>query len=638
MENGSGHQKYIHFDEFRLETGLQSLWRGDDQIHIAKRPFQVLLFLIEHRDRLVGREELLEKFWNGHEVYDDALRKCVGAIRKALDDTGKTPRYIELRRGSGYRFIGSVLQDEANTTEISPNSPFLDVQNVSHRADEIAGTTTEGKLNQRLFLVCSLVVAILLSAAFGFYAYRRQVQNVKTLSDTAPAKRSIAIMPILNLTGDAANDFLTDGISEGLINEVSRIETLKVISRSSAFQFKNKTVSAEEIGTQLGVETILEGGLRLNNNELRVDVRLVNAKDGSVIWASNSQQRKIADIFAIEDGITCQIVTELKVKLCGEVPPASRYTQNIEAYQLFLKGLYHRNRLAADDLRKAVDFFGQALKIDPNYALAHEGLASTYTVMEFNAIVPPGSVAPLAESHASRALELDDSLAGAYVALGAVKTMNNYDLAERERYYKVALQKNPNHRTAYLWLANNFTVQGKFQQAEQEILRAQEIDPLSYGVHLTLAELYWYWHKPDRIIEQANFMLTANPGDGGAYGLLARAYAQQGDFENAFLELEKIPADNLMQLTIHVGAGRRHDARVFAERFERSGEAKNSPFKLAGVHSLLGDREAAFEWLEKSYKLRQADLVSLKIDPAFDSLRNDPRYHDLLARLHLENQ
>ncbi len=231
---------------------------------------------------------------------------------------------------------------------------------------------------------------------------------------------------------------------------------------------------------------------------------------------------KLADIFAIQDGITCQIVTELKVKLCGEVPPAARYTQNVEAYQSYLKGLYFRNRLGADDLKKAVDFFNNALQIDPNYALAHEGLASTYTVMEFNAIVLPGTVAPLAELHATKALELDDSLAGAYIALGAVKTMRNYDLQTRENYYKQALQKNPNHRTAHLWLSNLYTAQGKFEEAEAEIFRAQDIDPLSMGVHLTLAELYWYWNKPDKTIEQANLMLVANPDDSGWYSLLAR--------------------------------------------------------------------------------------------------------------------
>ncbi len=644
MNNGNGYHKIFTFDEFKLETELQTLQRGGQEIHMANRPFQVLSFLIENRERVVSRDELLDKFWDGHEVYDDALRKCVGAIRKALEDTKKVPRFIETRRGSGYRFVGKVSEPPAlagifnfEKSQISNFKFQTDGQTDNQSLTNNQEQTPQFILKNRPVFGGILAVVVISLAVLGFFAYRRETPNTarKTLTETVAAKRSIAILPLRNLTGDAANDYLSDGITESLINEVSRIESLKVISRSSAFQFKNKDVSAQEIGERLGVETILEGGLRQNGDQLRVEVRLVNTKDGSVLWASDSEQKKLSDIFAIQDGITCQIVTALKVKLCGEVPPASRYTKNVKAYQLYLQGLYYRNRLGADDLKKAVEFYNQALTVSPNYALAHEGLASTYTVMEFNAVVPPGTVAALAELHATKALELDDSLAGAYIALGAVRTMQNYDLQTRENYYNRALLKNPNYRTAHLWLSNIYTVQGKFEEAEAEILRAQEIDPLSIGVHLTLAELYWYWRKPDKVIEQANLMLAANPGDGGAYGLLARAYAQKGDFEKAFAALEQIPSDNLMRVLILAAAGRADEAQKFAAAFADSDEAKNSPFKVACVYAAIGDKEKAFEWLEKSYAMRQADLVSMKIDPALDSLHDDARFQDLLRRVNL---
>ena len=655
MENGD--HKHFVFDEFHLETELQTLRRDGAEIHLAKRPFDLLLFLIENRERVVSRDELLNKFWDGHDVYDDALRKCVGAIRKALDDLGKSPRFIETRRGSGYRFIGAVSEPPAAKVESRESRVESQIESqISNFKFQTDGQTdsqspTKDKeqktndkkqtpqsiLNNRPVLLAVLAVVLISLAAFGFFAYRRQAQNTapKTLSETVAAKRSIAILPLKNLTGDAANDYLSDGITESLISEVSRIESLKVISRSSVFQFKNKDASAQEIGGKLGVETILEGGLRQSGEQVRVEVRLVNTKDGSVLWANDSQDRKLADIFVIQNGIVCQLVTELKVKLCGEVAPSERYTKNVKAYQLYLQGLYYRNRLGGEDLKKAIEFFTQALEVDPNYALAHEGLASTYTVMEFNAVVSPGTVAPLAEFHATKALELDDSLAGAYIALGAVKTMNNYDLQTRENYYKQALLKNPNHRTAHLWLSNIYTVQGKFEEAEAEILRAQEIDPLSRGVHLTFAELYWYWHKPDKVIEQANLMLVANPGDSGAYGLLARAYAQKDDFEKAFAALEKIPSDNFMRVIVLTAAGRADEARKFVEVAANSDEAKNSPFKVGCLYALLGDKETALAWLEKSYGARQADLVSMKVDPSLDSLRDDERFQDLLRRVHL---
>jgi TolB-like protein/DNA-binding winged helix-turn-helix (wHTH) protein/thioredoxin-like negative regulator of GroEL len=648
MENGNRRNKKIAFGDFEMESELEILRRGDAEVHLAKRPFSVLLFLIENRERIVSRNELLEKFWDGRDVYDDALRKCVGAIRKAIDDEEKPSRFIEIRRGSGYRFVGSIKEESRNgkKTGEKTNGSRRSAENAVDRDLPVKKGGEEATVDNRTFffnftnhsvLTGIFAVVFISFIALAFYSYRRDAKTgaPQTLTETVAAKRSIAILPLKNLTGDAANDYLSDGITESLINEISRIETVKVISRSSAFQFKNKDVSAQEIGEKLGVETILEGSLKQNGEDLRVEVRLVNSKDGSVMWTSDSEQKKLADIFAIQDGIACQIVAELKVKLCGEVPPSERYTQNVKAYQLYLQGMYYRNRLGAEDLKRAVGFFEQALQVDPNYALAHEGLAATYTVMEFNAIVPPGTVAPLAESHAIKALELDDSLAVAYLALGAVKTMKTYDLAERERYYRQALQKNPNHRTAHLWLANNFTVQGKFEEAEAEILRAQEIDPLSVGVRLTLAELYWYWQKPDKVIEQANLMLIANPDASGAFGLLARAYVQKGDFEKAFAVLKKIPSEGMMQAIVLAAAGRTGEARKFVEALADSDEAKNSPFKIACAYALLGDKEKTFAWLEKSYQMRQADLVSIKIDPALAFLRDDPRFQELLRRVHL---
>ncbi|MEY2490924.1 MAG: hypothetical protein QOC70_2866, partial [Verrucomicrobiota bacterium] len=481
------HKNFV-FAEFDLDAELRTLRREDVEIHLAKRPFDVLLFLIENRERVVSREELLNRFWDGCEVYDDALRKCVGAIRTAVHDLGKSPRFIETRRGSGFRFIGTISEAPALAGRLNPSQlPVTNYKLENHepqtnRNGEERENDKRFALKNRKLLLALVAVAVISVTALGFFAHRRQVKAVesKSLTEVVSARRSIAILPLKNLTGDAANDYLADGITESLINELSRIDSLKVISRSSVFQFKKKEMPPQEIGEKLGVETILEGGLRQSGEQLRVEVRLVNTKDGSVRWASDSEQKKLADIFAIQDGITCQIVTELKVKLCGETAPASRSTQNVKAYQLYLQGLYHRNQLTNENLEKAIGFYEEALRVEPNYALAHDGLAELYMVMEFNSLVPPGTAAPKAELHAQKALELDGSLAGPSIVLGAVRTMQNYDLKTRENYYQQALLKNPNHRTAHLWRANNLTVQGKFEEAEREILRVQELDPLSF--------------------------------------------------------------------------------------------------------------------------------------------------------------
>src|SRR5947209_1177441 len=256
--------KNFVFAEFNLHAELRTLQRNGAPIHLAKRPFDVLLFLIQNRERVVSREELLNRFWDGHEVYDDALRKCVGAIRTALDDL-KSPRFIETRRGSGFRFIGAVSEAPALANRSSP----LPVTNYQLENQEPQtkdqGERREKQIsefplkNRKLLLAVGAVLLISLTALAVFFEHRRQVKSVepKTLTEAVSARRSIAILPLKNLTGDAANDYLSDGITESLINELSRIESLKVISRSSVFQFKHKEAPAQEIGKKLGVETIL---------------------------------------------------------------------------------------------------------------------------------------------------------------------------------------------------------------------------------------------------------------------------------------------------------------------------------------------------------------------------------------------
>jgi TolB-like protein/DNA-binding winged helix-turn-helix (wHTH) protein/tetratricopeptide (TPR) repeat protein len=631
------------FAEFNLHAELRTLRRGGAEVHLAKRPFDVLLFLIENRERVVSREELLKRFWDGHEVYDDALRKCVGVIRTALDDLRKSPRFIETRRGSGFRFIGAVSEAPALADTLNPTQSPVTNYKIENQEPQTKSNGEEREnekrfaLKNRKLLLAGVAGLLISLTALGLFAHRRQVKSVqpKSLTEVLSARHSIAILPLKNLTGDAANDYLSDGITESLINELSRIDSLKVISRSSVFQFKNKEVPPQEIGKKLDVETILEGGLRQSGEQLRVEVRLVNTRDGSVRWASDSEQKKLADVFAIQDGITCQIVTELKVKLCGEPAPVSRSSQNIKAYQLYLQGLYHRNQFTDEGLQKAIGFYEAALRVEPNYALAHDGLAEVYMVMEFDSLVPPGTAAPKAELHAQKALELDGSLAGPFVVLGAVRTMQNFDLKARESYYQQALLKNPNHRTAHLWLANNFAVQGKFEEAEREILRVQELDPLSFSVRMHLSELYYYWHKPDKSIEQAELMLAANPENKGTYSFLAKAYAQKGEFDKAFAALEKTPTDDVNRVYVLALAGRRDEARNILEAFAKSDAGSKNPYCVGAMYAAIGEREKAFGWLEKSYAMRQADLVSIKIDPPLDNLRADEHYRDLLRRVHL---
>ena len=641
-------------DEFRLEPEKRTLQRHGTQVRLANRPFQVLVYLIENRDRLIKRDELLGKFWDGREVYDEALTKAVGAIRKALQEPPENPRFIETRWAEGYRFIGNLeerraptiieiektrevkfvfedLSDSPAANDLSRQTQNLDSKNSIAEvqpANVAANNFVMGatKLFSRKAIIFTCTVLVLTAGAIIF---QRSQNNQSQISQLAPVK-SIAVLPFKNLTGETANDYLADGVTESIINEVSRVESLRVVSRGAVFQFKDKETAPEEIAAKLNVEMILEGGVRRVGDRVLVEARLVNPRDNSVLWASDAEEKNIAEIFAIQENIVCGLTAKLGVKSCGE-NPATGDARSVGAYQAYLKGLAFRNRY---ELPKAVEFFKESLRLEPDYALAHEGLATVYTLMEVNSQVVPQTAAPLAEFHAAKALELDANLVGAYLALGTIKTLRNYDLNERIRYYREAVRRNPNYPTARRWLATALLAQGKFEETETELLRAQESDPLSVGVRLNLAELYLYWRKPDKAIEQVNMMLIAAPENAGTHDLLAKAYLQKGMLTEAAAEFEKSNPNN-PPIPILMTTGKVDEARRAAESFAESETAAVSPYVVGCVFAGIGDKEKALYWLEKAYELRQADLISMKIDPAFDNLRDDARFQDLQRRVGL---
>ena len=279
----------------------------------------------------------------------------------------------------------------------------------------------------------------------------------------------------------------------------------------------------------------------------------------------------------------------------------------------------------------------KALEIAPNFAEAHEAIATTYIIMNSNSIVQPFSVIPKAEFHANEALKINENSVDALLVLSETKTSENYDLELRESLLRQAVEKNPNHVRGRMWLSNLLTVQGKFAEAESELLYAQQIDPLSYGVRLNLSELYLYWRKPEKALEQSDLLLDHDPANASALLMKARAYLQSGDIERAKEFWGKLAdADkNETSVLFLLRTGKTIEGRSEIKKIAAADKGKTSPYFIGCLYAQLGDREQAFAWLEKSYTARQADLLSLKVDPAVDSLRDDTRYADLLQRVHL---
>ncbi len=637
--------------DFLLDIRQRRLSQNCQTIHLPNLPYQVLVYLIEHRDRLVTRNELLDRFWEGKDVYSDALRKSVSAIRKALGDRQDSPRFIETRWAEGYRYIGPLIEngsvdpltdkpDEVASgaalrspiaipqektcpeTVRTQNAPAFP-QTIQSASQLPAQMEFWRKVFPAAISLAVILVALLIAVTAFYRSNNREVETV------APPIRSLAVLPLKNLTGDPAQDYFGDGVTESLINELAKIRDLKVIARNSAFAFKGKEVDVREIGRRLGVATVLEGSLRRDAETVRVTVRLISTEDGRVMWTGDTT-RPLKEIIEVQDQIGCSVAESLQAVLCRD-PNHKPGTNNLAAYDAYLKA---RDRRGKGDAKKAAEFFEQAVNADPNYALGWAGLAEACTVMEVNSQVPPRSLTGKAREGALKAIALDASLAAPYAALGLLSAFSDRDWAAGERYFQQALTNNPNYAIAHAWYAGTLLAQGKLAGAEAEYLRARELDPLNPGFLNNLAETYHYWRQSDRCLAQAAKALELDPGNEWARFNQTKCYAQAGRYEEALRVPLASAYKNLTHLTIFALSGRQAEARKLMPLVLKD-YGQTSPYVVAIACAILEDKESAFAWLQKAADQQQADLVSIKIELAFDGLRNDPRFAELLRRVGL---
>jgi adenylate cyclase len=639
MEN---RKKYL-LGEFLLDPDSRSLTGGGKPAHLARLPFQVLLYLVEQRARVVTRVELLDKFWDGKDVYGDTLRKCVSVIRSALNDRGEQPHFIETRHAEGYRYIGPLR--ELDNDENSAVTHIKEVPAVNFAGRKELAETEKNQLSVisetavqlqqparsnfiRSYVITWLFVTVLALAIPTFLAFRKK-EKLSMPGAAGGALHSIAVLPLKNLSNDTGQEYFSDGVTESLINELARIRDLKVIARNSSFVFKGKEVDVREIGQRLGVAAVLEGSLRRDAETVRVSVRLVSTADGRVLWAGDTT-RPFKDIITVQDEIGCSVAESLKTILCRD-PNYKPGTNDLAAYDLYLKA---RERRLKGDPKQAAALFEQAAGADPNYALAWAGLAEACTLMEVNSMVPPRTMTGKARECALKAIALDASLAAPYAALGLLAAFSDRDWAAGERYFEQAMAINPNYAIAHAWYANTLLTQGKFAAAEAEYSRARELDPLNPGFLNNLAEMYHYWRKPDRCLAQADKALALEPGNEWARLNQAKCLTLAG----RYAETLRVPLADRYKNLIHFGvfalSGRLAEARALLPLVLKE-YRQTAPYLVALAYAQLGEKETAFLWLQKAADRQQADLVSLKIEAAFDGMRDDPRYAELLRRLGL---
>ncbi|NIM91454.1 MAG: protein kinase [Candidatus Aminicenantes bacterium] len=459
-------------------------------------------------------------------------------------------------------------------------------------------------------------------------------------------QNSIAVMPFADLSPQKDQEYFCDGMAEELINALTKIKDLRVVARTSAFSFKGKEIDIREIGKKLNVNTILEGSVRKAGNRLRIMAQLINVADGYHLW-SEKYDRDIEDVFAIQDEISLAIVDKLKLKLLKEekVDLLKRYTDNLEAYQLYLKGRYFWNKRFEVGLKKGLEFFQQAIERDKGYTLAYSGLADCYILLPWYGIFPQKEAYQKAKEAARKALEIDDKLAEAHTSMAFVKLLSDWDWAAAEKGFKQAIELNAKYSTAHHWYAFHLFFRARFDESIAEMEKALELDPFSLIINCDFGWALYYSRQYDRAIEVLKKTLDMDPNFVSAHSFLGRAYLQKSMYKEALTEFrkEKEPSKGWMQNVetvlgvAHMRMGKKKEAQnILEEMVERTKHEHVSPYHIALLSFNLGEDELGFEWLDRAYKEHEDWLLYLKVEPLFDSVRSDPRFTKLLKKIGFE--
>ncbi|HZE69257.1 MAG TPA: protein kinase [Pyrinomonadaceae bacterium] len=520
----------------------------------------------------------------------------------------------------------SVSPEPGSTTTGLPSSA---------RTASSAEYSARGIRQHKLSVIIALAALLMSSAAIATYFY-------VTRSD------SLAVMPFTyvntdpNVMADPDREYLSDGITESIINHLSQLPNLRVIPRSTVFHYKGKEADPQPVGHELGVRTVLIGRIIQRGDNLTVRTELVDVENNRQLWGEQ-YDRKVSDLLALQTEISEEISNKLRLRWLTKTERQQitrNYTENTEAYQLYLKGRYYWNKRTSEGLSKAAVFFEQAIEKDPNYALAYSGLADSYSVPQ-NPIAPRDRM-PKAKAAAMKAIELDDTLAEAHASLGNVKHIYDWDFAGAEKEFKRAIELNSNYTSAHHFYALLLASLGRWQEANDQIKRALELEPFSLIINSSAGRILYLEREYDQAIEQLRKALELDPNFARAHFFLGQVYQQKGLNEQAVAEFQKALQLDVNQYLLaglgyaYATSGKRDEAmKVLDQLKDLSKQRYASSYGVAIIHLGLGEKDAAFESLEKAYQERSEGLSSLMVEPRWDSLRADPRFADLMRRVGL---
>jgi len=614
-----------------LDPISYELRRSGRVLKLERIPAEILLFLVGQRGKLVSREQIVDKIW-GKGVSFDTDNSINGAIRKirhVLQDNPERPRFIQTVTGRGYRFIAAAAEPAAG--------PYIDppLRAAAIEAKSIPVPVVP-KPGARRWL-------ILLGLAFSLIA----VVGTRFLRSSSPARfrpengrLMLAVLPFENLTGDAGQEYLSDGMTEEMITQLGRFDPqhLGVIARTSVMHYKHSQEPLKEIGRELGVQYILEGSVRRDSERVRITAQLIQTKDQTHLWAQE-YDRELKDLLVIQREIAREISDEIPTALGNHesTSPISQpsFPQTYEAYDLYLKGQYFWNKRTVEGFQRAIDYFQQATAKDPNYARAYAGLADSYALLGGYSMAPQTEFMPKARAAALRALQIDENLPEAHTALALVVQNYDWDWQNAEKEYLRAIELNPNYATAHHWYAEHLALLGRFDEALRESERARQLDPLSLIIATDKGVILYFSRQYDRAVKQFRAVLEMDPDFPRAH-MIVSAYVQERMFAEALADIGKGPWRWSDLAYVHGRSGQPVLARRALGKLEEMNRHQQmDPAAILRAHIGMGDKDQSFAWLEKGYSQHSNALTTLKVDPIYDPLRGDPRFQELMRRVGL---
>ncbi|HEY0873525.1 MAG TPA: winged helix-turn-helix domain-containing protein [Vicinamibacterales bacterium] len=645
-------QPVFRFGPYDLDPDNGELKRDGRLVRLQPQPFKVLLHLLRSPGEVVSREELQRELWGGDTFVDfeQGLNTCVRQIRAALRDSADAPRYVQTLQRRGYRFVAPV---QIVARELTPAPPVTapgapDSETVTAVSDphipEGPATRRPGTGGRRAKAILSIAAAIVLVSAAALLA---GVLFDRIPFASPPGIRSIAVLPLANLSADADLEFMADGLTEALIADLARIKALRVISRTSAMQYKNTRKRVSEIAQELRVDAVIEGSVAVSGTRIRLTAQLVDAKDDRPIWSA-SYERDLQDALVLQRELARKVASEIRVRITPseEKRLAEAGALNPDAYRAYLRGRYLWNRRTTASLLSALKDFERAIELDPDFAAAHSAIAETYALLgddEFPAIPPQDALARTTEA-ARRALALDDGQATAWAALGVVEYMIAWDWPAAEAHFERALLVAPGDATAHQWYAWFLITQARFDEAASAMAVAQDLNPLSPIILTDRGYPAYFAGRYDEAIQRFQAALAQDANFVQAHVGLGRAYAQKGAFdesirafERATLLTDRAPAPLTYLARSLAFAGREAEAReILAELQRRAASEYVPPVVYAWIHTALGEEEKALDWLEIALDARSPTAPLFLVVPELQPLHGHPRFEALVESLQTE--